>query len=264
MNKPPYFDKAFEHFWYDEQFVSYITQFMAIFSGMYVKIGKNNFNSQTDLVEIPIRYGGVDRVVESILSANTQNKPLRLPLFSARLIEIQPAPERYKGVATSDRHSFLPRGGSLKNDVKVVRRRTPIPYKMVFELNIFTSNESQKFQILEQILPIFDPSIQIQTSDSPFDGGKITVLTLENLGSDQNYPSGTDRRLVITSMIFSTYGWLQVPINFKDDFIKSIHMRLKTFDAGTRITDEIMDDNSTENTAEMVIDIDKMPDFPEY
>jgi len=262
---PPFFDEAFANFWYDEQIVSYIKQFMAIFSGMYVKIGKNDFNSQTNLVEIPIRYGGVDRVVDAIIAGNTQNKPLRLPMFSAKLVDLQPAPERYKGIGSEDRHVYLPRGQSLPDGVKVVRRKTPLPYKLVFELNIFTSNDSQKFQILEQIMTVFDPSIQIQTSDDPFDGGKITVLQLETIGFEENYPSGQNRKVNVTSIIFSTYGWFELPLNFKENFVKSIHLKLKMLDTNTSFSEAIEDD-IINSSASIDIDLDdrtQFPDFPE-
>jgi hypothetical protein len=244
----PYFDDPFKNYWYDEQLVAYIKQVMAVFSGMYVKIGKNA-NNDSRLVEVPVRYSGVDRVVESIIAGNTTNKPLRLPIFSVKLADLQPAPERYKGVGTSDRMTYLPRGESLPDGVKVMYRRTALPYKLAFELNIFTSNDLQKFQILEQILTVFNPSIQIQTSDEPFDGGKITVLTLENIAFEENYPSNNDKKTNITSMVFSTYAWLQVPINFRDNFVKSIHIRLnaltanKDFDAA--LDSDIQDSIST-------------------
>jgi hypothetical protein len=241
----PYFDNPFENFWYDQQLTGYITQFMAVFSGMYVRIGKNDFNSQTDFIEVPITYGGVDRVVSSIIAQNTQNLPLRLPMFSAKLVDMDPAPERFKGVGTVERKSYLPRGQALPDGVQVMHRKTPVPYKLAFELNIFTSNDLQKFQILEQILPLFDPSIQIQTSDDPFDGGKITVLTLETIGFEENYPAGAERKINTTSMVFSTYGWLSVPVNFKDDFIKSVHLRLSTLNQRQDIMDAIAGQDTT-------------------
>jgi hypothetical protein len=235
----PYFDNAFKNFWYDAQLYDYIKQFMAIFSGMYVREGKNSLNSVTDLIEIPIRYAGVDRVVDSILAKNTQNAQPRVPMFSAKLIDLQRAPERAKGVGSIARRPYLPRGGALPNDIKVVYRRTPQPYKMVFELNILTSNDLQKFQILEQILPVFDPSIQIQTSDDPFDGGKITILTMENIGFEENYPAGNDRKINMTSIIFSCYGWLEIPLNFKQNFIKSIELRLQLLTANESFAEGI-------------------------
>lgn len=267
MDKP-YFDEAFKNYWYDDQLVGYITQFMAVFSDMYVKIGNNDNNSQTNMVKVPIRYGGVDRVVEHILSSNTTNKPLRLPLFSAKLVDLQPATDRYKGLSTEDRYAYLPRGESLPDGVKVVRRKTPMPYRLAFELNIFTSNDLQKFQILEQILTIFDPYVQIQTSDQPFDGGKITVLELSNIGFEENYPSGPDKKINVTSIIFTTVGWLQVPLNFKENFVKSIHLRLQVVEQQDVNFEDLIYENlnnpSNPVTFQDVIDTDNKEQFPNF
>jgi hypothetical protein len=260
----PYFDDAFKNFWYDEQLVSYITQFMAVFGVFNVKIGQNDFDNQNNFIEVPIRYGGVDRVVDSIIAGQTQNSPLRLPMFSCKLADIQPAPERRKGTATVSRRSFLPRGAALPDGVKVMYRRTPQPYKLAFELNIFTSNDMQKFQIFEQILTAFDPSLQIQTSDDPFDGGKITVLTLENIGFEENYPAGNDRKINMSSMVFSCYAWLQVPIDFKDNFIKSIHVRLDILQNNKSLLDAIQEGiiDPSQSIDITIVDVDKIPDFP--
>lgn len=264
-DKNPYFDDAFKNFWYDEQLASYITQFMAVFSSMYVRIGKNDLNSQSNLIPIPIRYGGVDRVVEGIISGNTQNKNLRLPIFSVKLADVQLAPERAKGRGTTERKPFLPRGESLPDGIKIMQRRTPVPYKLFFELNVFTSNDLQKFQIMEQILSVFDPSIQIQTSDDPFDGGKISVLELESIGFEENYPSDTGKKVNVSSLIFSTVGWLQIPMNFKENFIKSIQLKLQAFDKekdySTAIENELENPESVDGY-ETIIDVDTMKDFP--
>lgn len=260
----PYYDNTFKNFWYDDQLVSYITQFMAVFGVISVKIGTNDYTNQNPFVEVPIRYGGVDRVVDSIIAGQTQNTPLRLPMFSCKLADIQPAPERRKGTATVSRRSFLPRGAALPDGVQVVYRRTPQPYKIAFELNIFTSNDMQKFQIFEQILTAFDPSLQIQTSDEPFDGGKITVLTLESIGFEENYPAGNDRKINMSSMVFSCYAWLQVPVDFKDNFIKSIHVRLQTLETNKSLSDAIQSGivDPTQSTEYTVVDVDKIPNFP--
>jgi hypothetical protein len=256
-----YFDKPFENYWYDKQLVSYIEQFMAVFSDMYVSIGKNDFNSQTNLIQIPIRYGGADRVVDAVIAGNTTNKPLRLPMFSAKLVDLAPAPERQKGLGTVERRAVVPRGGRLE-DIVVPHRLTPMPYKLAFELNIFTSNESQKFQILEQILTLFNPSIQIQTSDDPFDGAKITVLERENIGFEENYPSGTDRKLNVCSIIFSTYGWLQAPIDFKKNFVETIHVRLQTLRQNQSFSDAIDADINDPPKDSFVIDGGVVKDIP--
>ena len=68
-------------YYYDQQLRSYILQFMAIFTGLFVKVGKSQMESER-LVSVPVFYGAMDRVVAALLQENTQNKPIRLPCMS--------------------------------------------------------------------------------------------------------------------------------------------------------------------------------------
>lgn len=262
MKQEPYFDEPFKDYWYDEQLKRYILQFMAIFDSMKIAIGKNDFNSQTNLIKVPIRYAGVDRVVDAILAGNTQNKPPRFPLFAAKLLNITKAPDAQKGTGAISTRVYLPKGGTFPDNLKVVRRRVPTPYRLDFELNLFTTNEDQRFQITEQILSIFDPLIQIQTSDNAFDWSKITELYLDDVGFDDNYPSAQDKRFIVTNFKFYTIGWLSLPENYKSDFIKSIYLKLSTIDYGKSIQDEIVyygDDAEYDK----IIDSERdLPDLP--
>ena len=60
------------NYYYNEQFKKHIVQFMAIFSGLKVSSGKNDFNSASNLITVPVVYGSRDRVVSHIFSEQTQ------------------------------------------------------------------------------------------------------------------------------------------------------------------------------------------------
>ena len=109
-----------QYHYYNKQFKRYITQFMAIFAGMQVSIGKNDDSDQEELISVPIQYGNKDRVVAYILGDQTQNKPLRLPMMSAYINGINMAPESRKGVGNTKRQTYLPRGGVFPDEIKTV------------------------------------------------------------------------------------------------------------------------------------------------
>lgn len=252
----PIFEKSVNNFYYDEQFKKYLVQFMAIFSGLQVQIGKNDLGSKSDKIVVPIKHGSTDRVVAAIQAANTQNKPLRLPLLSAKIVDISINPNRYKGSGTIHRKTTLPLGESLPDGLQVVRRRMPVPFDIIFELAIYASNIDQQWQIAEQILILFDPSIQFQTSDKDFDWTKIAMLELETLNLDENYPANTDRRMLISTMTFSTTVQLSAPANYKQDFIKSVLLRLATIEAPDNVYDVVKDVNRPTPAYEKLFDID--------
>lgn len=219
-------------------------QFMALFDGLQVSIGKNNLNNQTNMVKVPIKHGSVDRVVQAILSDNTQNKVLRLPLMSAKITDISMGEDRMKGTGTGDRHTFLPSGESMPDGLQVVHRRVPVPYNVNLELSIYCSNLDQQYQIMEQILLLFDPSVQIQLSDKTFDWTKINIIKLDDINLEENYPSNVDRRMLISTLTFSTTVWVSAPANYKQDYIKSVQIRLAAI-------------GINENTQEVVKEVDR-------
>lgn len=212
-------------YYYDYQLKRYLVQFMAIFAGMQVEFGATE-TREAALVKVPITVGNKDRVVAAIKAENTQNKPVRLPIMSVYMSNIDLAPERRKGVGQSRREVFMPTGGMFPDDFKTIRQRMPVPYNATFDLHIFTSNTEQKMQIIEQILMIFDPMVQIQTSDDVFDWTKITQVELTNIGFEENFPTGTDRRIIQTTLTFALPLWISVPADVRNDFIRDIFLRV--------------------------------------
>lgn len=252
----PVFEKTLDNFFYAKQFKKYLIQFMAIFTDMQVQIGKNDSASASDKIYVPIKHGSVDRVVAAILADQTQNKMIRLPMMSAKITDIAMAPDKYKGLQTTHRRVTLPLGEELPDGLEVVRRRMPMPYDVTFELAIYASNTDQQFQLLEQILTIFDPAVQIQTSDKPFDWTKINTVTLENVSLDENYPANQDRRMLVSTLSFTTTIYVAAPINYKKDFIKSVQIRLATLHTFENTQEVVKDVNRSTPDYEKLYDID--------
>ena len=212
-------------YYYDNQIRSYILQFMAVFAGLQVKVGKLN-DREASLIPIHLTYGAKDRVVAWIKSEGTQNKPLRLPAMSAYLSGIDLAPDKRKGVGVSRRHTYMPAGAEYPTDIRVMDQRMPVPYNATFDLSIFTSNRDEHLQILEQIMMFFDPVLQIQKTDNPFDWTRITTVELLSVDFEENYPAGTDRRIIQSTCRFVVPVYIGVPAKIKNNWIKDINLRV--------------------------------------
>ena len=213
-------------YWYNEQLKRYIIQFMTIFSGLQVQIGRTESVDETSLIPVTIHYGNHDRVVASLMAENTQNKPIRLPCMTAYMQGFDLATDLMHGTGQERRNSYVPTGGLLPDDVRVVHQRMPVPYKMQVQLGIYASNTDQHFQILEQILMLFEPQLNLQTSDGPFDWTRLSTVKLTSVGLDQQHPIGTDRRIIQSTLMFEMPVYLGSPADVRKDFIKTIQMRL--------------------------------------
>lgn len=248
-------------FFYDEQLKAYIVQFMAVFSGMQTRIGKNDFGSATNLAYVPIRYGTADRVAQAILAENTQNKPIRLPTMAATLIGIELALDKMKGTDTKSRYTTFPVGGSFPDDLSVVELMMPIPYEAFFELSIMSSNTDQQLQIIEQILLLFNPTLQLQLSDDPHDWKKLTMLQLNNITLEERIPAGLENRVIVSSFTFQATVMMSPPAQIKKNFIKSIKLRLEAVRHSQDVLEVVNDVSRELPEYSTIIDADEL-DFP--
>jgi hypothetical protein len=228
-------------YYYNEQFKRIITQFSSIFAGLQVASGIQE-DGTVHMIPVPVRYGSIDRVVASVKNGFTQNKMMTLPIMSTYLLEIELAPERRKGVSWTHRKTTMPEGGVFPQDLKVLERYMPIPYDLTFELAIYASNTDQMFQILEQLLVLFDPILQIQTSDSPYDWARQLTVELLSIGNEENYPLGGERRMIVWNLNFKMDAWMSPPAALKEDLVKQITMRFGNLEAFTL---DGYDDNDT-------------------
>jgi len=223
-------DISTENYYYNKQLRKHIVQFMAIFAGLKVSVGKNDFASQTNLMTVPIVYGSRDRVVSHIFSDQTQNKMLRLPVMSAQLTEMELFTDRLSGQNQERKEVKLKRGGAIPDDLQQHTMLKPIPYNISMELAINTSNTDQHFQMLEQILLLFNPSIQIQVSDAYGNQQSIIEVFMQSISLDEDYPAGTDTRIVSSTLLFTYCLYLSAPVNLRDEIIKEIQIRVGVSD----------------------------------
>lgn len=213
-------------YFYNKQIKSYLAMFMAIFSGMHVNYTTRG--STSTLVPVPIIYGSRDRVTAAIMNDNVQTKTLRLPVISAYMRGFDLARDRMKGSGTIRSSTYVPTGGLIPDDVRSLKQRMPTPYDLTIEVGLYASNQDQLLQMLEQICMIFDPSVQIQRSDAPFDWAKTVVVELTNIQLEEVYPAGSDKRKCEATLLFDMPVWIESPATFKDDIIKSIRVRIES------------------------------------
>jgi hypothetical protein len=215
-------------YFYEGQLRSYLLQFCNIFAGLKVKTGKGECN-EPEFMTVPITVGSRDRVVAALQAGNTQNKPFSLPIMAASISSISLSPNK-KGIGVVDRRVFLPAGGVYPDDLRTVVRVMPIPYIMSVELSMYASNTQQLHQILEQILVLFDPALQIQTSDAAFDWTKITTVELTGINNEENYPPGGDRRVLMWSLTFDIPIYISAPVDIRDELVRKIIIQLGELD----------------------------------
>jgi len=97
-----------------------------------------------------------------------------------------------------------------------VERLMPVPYRMTINLDIWTSNTNQKWQLIEQIAPLFNPALEIQNTDNYLDWTSLSVVELEDANySSRTIPVGTENPIDILTMRFGIPIWISSPARVK-------------------------------------------------
>lgn len=248
-------------YYYNQQIRNYILQFMAIFTDLQVMIGKSATDNDFQLISVPIHYGHQDRVVAAILADNTQNTPIRLPTMSAYMRGFAIAENRMKGTGTERRTAYVPTGGLVPDDIKVIHQRMPVPYDLTMELSLYASNTEQHLQMLEQILILFDPQLQFQTDDAPFNWTRLSHVKIQDITLETNFPIGTDRRIIQSTIVFEMPIWLDTPADVRRDFVAQVLMRVGVINFESKNSYDILAELDNQGAVYNVIATDETLPF---
>lgn len=250
------FAKTVDNHYYAGQLRRISIQFAALFAEMQVSVGKNdNPDRQTNLITVPVKIASADRVVASIKANNTQNTPLRLPAMAITLTNMELAYDRFKGTKQISRKVVFPVGSSLPDGGEVVYKFMPMPYYVDFNLAILTSNQNHMQQILEQIMMIFTPDIQIQTSDVHLDWSAITTAELIGLDIEET-PEDADQHTLQSNLQFRVVAYISAPADVRKNYIKRIKLRISALNVEEEFGQFYLD---SDIPYEIVADTEGMP-----
>jgi hypothetical protein len=123
-----------------------------------------------------------------------------MPRISFEMTEISYDPTR----KTSPIQKYFKQDG---NETRV--QYMPVPYNLRFELGILSKNQDDALQILEQILPYFQPSFNVTVNLIPeMDEKKDLPIILNGINYEDDYEDDMLRRRSITytlDFILKTY-----------------------------------------------------------
>ena len=205
------------HF-YDGQIRRYLLQTIRALSHFSVKYGDGT------LVQIPVVYGDADRQAAAIMRQNSENKINSTPRISVYITGLAMDKDRladssYVGkVHVRERAVDQDTGyySTNQGDNYTVERLMPTPFKLSMKADIWAANTDQKLQILEQILVLFNPTLELQTTDNYIDWTSLTTLEITDLSwSSRSIPVGADSPIDIATLTLSTPIWINPPVKVK-------------------------------------------------
>lgn len=227
-----------QHF-YDGQIRRYLLQTIRVLSNFTVKYGDGR------LVRIPVIYGDADRQTASIMRQNSENKINSAPRIAVYITGLSLDPSRLSDstfvgkVHVRERAVDQDTGEYTTGEGAnyTIERLMPTPFKLDIKADIWAANTDQKLQILEQILVLFNPTLELQTTDNYVDWSSLSVLEIKDLAwSSRSVPVGADSPIDIATITFTTPIWINPPVKIKQlgiitQIITSLHEGISTPEA---------------------------------
>jgi len=210
---------ALQSFFYDEQIRRFLLQFTRIFSNFQVEYGRDSSGAPT-YTRIPVRYGDASKQASVIMADNSANKMPNTPMMTFYITAMDYARDRMQDPTFVDKKVFRQRSWDdttqtyeqTQGNAFTVERIMPVPYNLTINLDIWTSNTTMKLQILEQVLTLFNPSLEIQSTDNYIDWTSLSVVELTGTNwSSRSIPMGTETAIDITTLTFSLPIWISPP-----------------------------------------------------
>jgi len=209
-------------YFYDAQIRRYLLQFMRIFGEFKVSEGKRD--SVTYYNKVPVRYSDMSRMVAHILTKGGENMVNSTPFIASSIQSLLIARDRTQDptlvskmqVAEREYDTGTASYETGQGNLYSTDRIMPVPYNLTMQVDIWSSNTDQKLQLLEQVLILFNPSLQLQQNSNPLDWSNIFEVELTDIQwSNRSIPAGVDETLDVATLTFVMPIWLSPPAKVK-------------------------------------------------
>ena len=211
----------FEYF-YHEIFRKTIIGFGTLFNDISIKHTDSDGNAQVQ--KVPLAYGPIQKFLARLEQSPDLNKrtQITLPRMSFEFVGLTYDPARK---VTTTQQFTVKDNTTGKNTTKAYM---PVPYSMQFELGVMCKLNDDALQIVEQILPYFQPSynLTIKLVESMKEKRDIPIV-LENVTFQDDYEGDFNtRRVLYYTLRFTAKTYLFGPVSSAtDDIVKSVSVR---------------------------------------
>ena len=193
-------------YFYHEILRKTVIGFGTLFNNINVR-HKDASGTNFSVLKVPLAYGPMQKFLARIQQQPDLDREtaITLPRLSFEMQGLQYDPTRKTGIA----QTFLTKNGTNAKKVYM-----PVPYNVGFELSIMAKLSDDALQILEQIVPYFQPSFNITVNLISSIGEKKDIpIVLESINYSDQYEGGFDsRRIIIYTLSFTAKTYLFGPV----------------------------------------------------
>jgi len=200
------------HF-YHQKVRKCVALFGALFNNIYV-IRSNSSGQVTSQIKVPLSYAPKQKYLERIREnpdLDTDSKvAIKLPRMSFEILSFAYDNQRQLTKISN----FNTIGTSNTNRQKFY---SPVPYTINFQLNVYAKSQDDALQIVEQIIPTFNPqyTLTIKPFATEYPGFKEDIpIVIQGLSFSDDYDASLEqRRTIIYTLDFEMKVSFYGPIN---------------------------------------------------
>lgn len=249
-------------YYYHEIIRKTIIAFGTLFNDINIKHKKQD-DSNFSNIKVPIAYGPVEKFLARLEQKQNlrERVAITLPRIAFEMNSIQYDNSR----KVSTMQTFIAKSNV---DDKIVNKVfMPVPYNLGIQLSIMTQYNDDALQIIEQILPYFQPSFNITIDLVSAIGEKRDIpLILGGINFKDNYESGyEEKRIIIYNLDFTAKTYLFGPLpDSTEGLIKKVQVDYYTNTNRKNASRELryiaepraIQDYTNDNTTSLAEDID--------
>lgn len=187
------------HF-YHEHIKRAVAVFGTLFNNMSV-VKKNGSGNVISTIKVPLAYGPRQKFLARIQDEKYLTDPklaIRLPRMSFEIISMSydTNTKLQKGVTRTLASSDPTKKQTILN---------PVGYRMGLQLNIMTKNQDEALQLLEQIVPFFQPEYTVTVKEVQNNFKSDMPFVLQSVTMSDDYEGDfLSRRAIIYTLEFET------------------------------------------------------------
>jgi hypothetical protein len=235
-------------YFYDNQIRRFLIQFARIFSNWYVTKGQDPAGNDI-LMRVPIQYGDQSRQASTVIANNSPSSLPSAPMITYYITGLEYDQSRTQHPYFVDKTSVRRRTfneetqqyEATQGNAFTVERLMPVPYNLRINVDFWTTNYNQKLELIEQLGVLFNPSMEIQSTDNFIDWTSLSVVYQDRLTfSSRTIPVGSGNPIDVMSWSFYMPIWISSSAKVKK--LGVIYKIIASIFQGNALTDMQDDD----------------------
>ena len=201
-----------EHF-YHKTIRNTVIAFGTIFNNINIKRLDSSGNPLQN-IRVPLSYSPKEKFLARLdaqqdLTGDDSKVAITLPRMSFEITGYT-----YDASRKLNKNQKMAKVKTSGDTEKLNTQYVPVPYDISFQLNVFTATQDDGLQILEQILPVFQPHYNLSIKLVPSMGEtKDVPIVLTNIDYEDSYEGDfATRRAIIYTLQFTAKTFLYGPV----------------------------------------------------